>query len=268
MTQEQIHAPIDPGEVKLGKKLGKVEDPRTFQVRLLTTLSELTIPKAWGLGHSHPTVPMFVNDRIGDCTIASNGHRVITQERASGQSREIQLTDSDIVKAYSAVTGYDPNTGRNDNGAYMLDVANYMRKVGIGKEKDGTPHTVMAFAEIGVKEEYARAGALLFGGFWMGVWLPISAQRQPVWTVPDAGPIGPGEPGSWGGHAIYASGYDAEGIFFYTWGRLMKMTWEFFKVYVDEAYIFITEDYLYRVKQTTPRGFDVARLEGYINELR
>lgn len=259
---------INPESVKLGKKLGKVEDPRTFQIRNLTSLSELSIPRSWGLGHGHETVPMFANDRIGDCTIASNGHRIITQERAVGQGREIQLSDADIIKAYSDITGYNPQTGANDNGAYLLDVSNYMRRVGLGKEKDGSPHVVTAFAEVGIKEEYARAGAVLFGGLYLGVWLPVSAQSQHIWSVPPNGPVGDGEPGSWGGHAIYASGYDPAGVYFYTWGSLMKMTWEFFKVYCDEAYVFITEDYLYKVRQTTPRGFDVARLNGYLAALR
>lgn len=266
MTEEAENV-IDVQNVCLGKKLGKVDDPRTFQIKEFATLSEIKIPEAWRLAKGHEFVPMFANDNYGDCTFASSGHRIITQERAVGQGREIQLTDDDILKGYSAVTGFDRATGRNDNGAYMLDVANYLRRQGIGKERDGSPHVATAYIEIGVKEEYARAGSLLFGGFWMGVWLPTSAQFQTTWDVPAGGPVGPGQPGSWGGHAIYAIGYDKEGIFFYTWGMLMKMTWQFFKVYCDEAYVFISEDYLYRVKQTTPRGFDSARLEGYLKEL-
>jgi len=266
MTTEEVER-IDPANVALGKKLGKVEDPRTFQLHELATLSEIDIPDEWLLGRNHSTVPVFANDRYGDCTFASNGHRIITQERAVGQGREIQLNDQDILKGYSAVTGFDQNTGANDNGAYMLDVANFLRHQGLGQEKDKTPHMVTAYCEVGIKEEYARAGAVLFGGLWMGIWLPISAQRQRVWDVPPQGPIGDGRPGSWGGHAIYASGYDEEGIFFYTWGVRMKMTWRFFKVYCDECYVFISEDYLYRVRQTTPRGFNVDRLTALLKEL-
>lgn len=258
---------IDTESVCLGKKLGKVEDPRTFQIHEFATLSEIRIPDDWRMSKGHDTVPMFANDNYGDCTFASNGHRIITQERAVGQGREIQLTDADVLAGYSAVTGFDPKTGRNDNGAYMLDVANYLRHQGLGKEKDGTPHTVTAYIEVGRRTEYARAGMLLFGGLWLGVWLPWSAASQEVWDVPPQGPVGDGQPGSWGGHAIYAIGYDEEGLFFYTWGHLMKMTWAFFQTYVDESYVFVTEDYLYRVKQTTPRGFDAARLDGYLKEL-
>jgi hypothetical protein len=252
---------------KLGKKLGRVEDPRTLQVNSIVSLAALTIPKSWGIGHGHPTIPMFANDRYGDCTFASSGHRIITQERAARQGTETQLTDDDIIKGYAAVTGFDPATGANDNGAYMLDVANYLRKTGLGKQRDGSPHTVAAFAEVARREEWARAAAVVFGGLWLGVWLPISAQSQEVWDVPADGPTGDGQPGSWGGHAIYASGYDAGGLWFYTWGELRKMTWHFFKVYCDEAFVFISQDYLYRARQTTPRGFSVSALEDYLKEL-
>ena len=50
----------------------------------------------------------------------------------------------------------------------------------------------------------------LFGGAYIGVELPISAQRQEVWDVP-ANPGPDDEPGSWGGHAVYLVGYDLRG---------------------------------------------------------
>jgi len=51
----------------------------------------------------------------------------------------------------------------------------------------------------------------LFGGAYIGVELPISAQRQDVWDVP-ANPGPDDEPGSWGGHAVYLVGYDLRGM--------------------------------------------------------
>ncbi|MGO8790269.1 MAG: hypothetical protein ACLQVL_23205 [Terriglobia bacterium] len=47
----------------------------------------------------------------------------------------------------------------------------------------------------------------LFGGAYIGVELPITAQNQDVWDVP-ANPGPNDEPGSWGGHAVYLVGYD------------------------------------------------------------
>ena len=48
----------------------------------------------------------------------------------------------------------------------------------------------------------------LFGGAYIGVELPISAQTQDVWDVP-ANLTPDDEPGSWGGHAVYLVGYEA-----------------------------------------------------------
>lgn len=262
---------IDYNDVKLGKKLGRVDDPRTFRLAEFLpsiAMSDLKIPKQWRLARRRNTVPMFGNDNIGDCTFASHGHRIVVQEAAVGQASEIKLTDDDIIKGYSAVTGYDPISGALDDGAYMLDVANFMRRIGIGKQKDGTAHTVAAFIQVPLKVEYLRAAAMIFGGVWYGIWLPVSAQGQPSWEVPPQGPIGAGEPGSWGGHAIYSQGYDPLGCHIYTWSREMRMSWQFVQTYVDEAYVFVTEDFLRRLTRTTPRGFDIDRLNGYLAELR
>jgi hypothetical protein len=51
----------------------------------------------------------------------------------------------------------------------------------------------------------------LFGGAYIGVELPISAQNQDVWDVP-ANPGPNDEPGSWGGHAVYVVGYEKPGV--------------------------------------------------------
>lgn len=254
-------------DLKLGKKLGRVVDPRTFQLPEFmprTALSELHIPDAWRLAGNRHKVPMYKNDAYGDCTIVSSAHRIIVQEAAVAQ-RELTITEEQVVSKYFKLSG------GQDTGLYMLDVANDQRHVGLGQERDGTPHTVLAFIEVPVQKlEYVRAAALVFGGLWAGVWLPMSAQdgyRQGLWDVPPQGPIGDGAPGSWGGHAIYLPGYDEAGLPLYTWAHEIKMTWAFWRAYVDECFVFITEDYLRRIQQTTPRGFDVARLQGYMREL-
>jgi hypothetical protein len=257
--------------VCLGKKLGRVVDPRTLQMGEFmppAALDSLKIPSSWRIGKGRHTVPMYANADFGVCTLSSNGHRIVVQQAAVGQGKEIEVTDDDVLDAYSAITGFRRDDPSTDNGAYMLDVANYMRKTGLGRERDGTPHTIDAFIEVQrTRLEHVRAGMMLFGGLWMGVWLPDSAKHQGVWDVPEGGPIGEGQPGSWGGHAVEAVGYDSHGLTIYTWGREQRLTWQFFSAYVDEAYVFITEDYLRRVAQTTPRGFDTQRLNGYLAEL-
>src|SRR4051812_13096396 len=65
--------------------------------------------------------PMYLNDRIGDCTCAGAGH-IIQAESTYGQGSTQTVSDNDVLTAYEAVSGYDPSTGANDDGAVMQDV--------------------------------------------------------------------------------------------------------------------------------------------------
>ncbi len=118
----------------------------------------------------------------------------------------------------------------------------------------------------------------LFGGAYIGVQLPITAQNQNVWDVPqNPGPND--EPGSWGGHAIYLVGYDTRdtGSVFpnpqspapstqsptftcITWGKLKRLTWAWLEKYCDEAYALVSKDWI-KANGIAPSGFDFATLE-------
>jgi hypothetical protein len=149
----------------------------------------------------------------------------------------------------------------------MLDVCNYMRQVGLGREKVGKTHKIDAFMRVARNAAEVRIACSLFGGLALGVWLPESAQHQgKFWTVPPTGATGEGEPGSWGGHAIWMTGYDRNTIDFFTWGERYVMSWEFFLTYVDEAYAYVTEDFRYSTGKTS-RGFNLEQLNGFLREL-
>jgi len=80
-----------------------------------------------------------------------------------------------------------------------------------------------------------------------------------VWVVPPGGPVGPGAPGSWGGHAVPVVAYDARTLTVITWGQRLSMTWGFFETYCDEAYAILDGDWL--KNNECPAGFDLATLE-------
>jgi hypothetical protein len=265
---------FDPANVALGKKLGVVEDPRTFKFRTFMPMHLPVVGRDWRMARNTRTVPMFDNDRIGCCTIASQAHGAIAHEISTSQSdiRKVPITDEDVRIGYSAISGYDPRTGRNDNGAYMLDALNYRRRVGIGREPDGSPHKIAGFVKVDHnKPEELRVACAIFGGLYLGIWLPNSAVRQTgpnkLWDVPEQGPQGEGEPGSWGGHAVWQVGFTQKDCTIYTWAREQRMTWDFIAAYVDEAYAVISEDWLRSRSQTTHRGFNVQQLQGYLEEL-
>ena len=237
----------------LGKKPKRV-DQRTLKLAAYLRTERLTLPPpALDWGHDSP-YPMYKNDEIGDCTCASAAHQVITWNMASGQFSP-PPTNGDVVAAYSAVSGYDPKTGANDEGAVMLDVLNYWRKTGIGG------HKILAYVEADrtniVELELAMH---LFGGLYVGLALPIVADTQPVWTVTDAEFEGLATPGSWGGHAVHLDQYDTFGPKVRTWGKRQKMTWQWFLSYTDEVYCCISTDWIGK-SGLAPNGFDLIQLE-------
>jgi len=237
----------------LGKK-PKRTDKRTLKLATYLKPERLTLPPpALDWGHDSP-YPLYKNDEIGDCTCASAAHQVITWSMASGQSSPLP-TNGDVVTAYSAVSGYDPKTGANDEGAVMLDVLNYWRRTGIGG------HKILAYVEADrtniVELELAMH---LFGGLYVGLALPIVADSQPVWTVTDAEFEGPATPGSWGGHAVHLDQYDAFGPKVRTWGKRQKMTWQWLLSYADEIYCCISTDWIGK-SGLAPNGFDLVQLE-------
>jgi hypothetical protein len=265
----------DIPDVRLGKKLGVVEDRRTIRLADLITPRRPTPPRRNSVA-LNASFPMFANDEIGDCTCAALGQRIIAQERSSAQSSRPTVTVDDVIAAYSAVTGYDPARPETDQGAYLLDVLNYVRNTGIGHEKDGTTHTIGAFAKVDPADHNEVALAhWMFGGLYVGVGLPVAAQRQIGGLWDPTGNARQDRWGSWGGHAMYVQTYDTRttmagavpGPTFVTWGDRQRATWRWWDTYVDECFAVISEDFLRTGTGKTPQGFDVAALTEQLNAL-
>lgn len=238
-----------------GMKLGKHparHDVRTLQMASYLRLEHFAVPPSENWGAKVSTWPMMKNDIIGDCTCAAAGHLI--QEWTSNTGPEVIPSDKDIVDAYAAVSGYDPTNGKGDRGAAEIDVLNYWRQSGIAK------HKIESYVALEPRNHHhIMAAVFLFGGCYIGLALPVSAQRQDVWSVPPTGAVGPGAPGSWGGHAVPVVAYDAHGLTVVTWGDRKRMTWTFWDTYCDEAYAVLSPDFLKDGKSVS--GFDVEALK-------
>ncbi|MGP0020052.1 MAG: hypothetical protein ACLPHP_15885 [Candidatus Sulfotelmatobacter sp.] len=256
---------IDPRKLKLGKGTAR-HDPRALLLATYLTAELPTPPASLDLS---PKVGsdwgMMDNDQIGDCTCAAAGH-LIMEWTANAGKKMVTPTDKQIVAAYSAITGYNPTTGANDNGAQEVDVLNYWRQTGIAGHKIGA----YASLEPG-NHTHIMDSVYIFEGCYIGVQLPISAQAQTQnhqpWSVPPGGTTGDGKPGSWGGHAIPVVAYDPRGVTVVTWGALQVMTWSFWEAYCDEAYAILSTDYLDGDKKA-PQGFDLAQLQADLADLK
>lgn len=202
--------------------------------------------------------PMLGNDHLGDCTVAAAAHMV--QQWTSYAGASITPSDAEVVAAYSAVSGYDPATGENDNGAAMLDVLNYWRKQGVGQ------HRILGYTALtSARPASVREAIYLFGSLYAGFNLPASARTQPVW---DVGGSGDTEAGSWGGHAVPLVGYDPQGLVAVTWGGLKRLTWAFLGAYCDEAFAVLSTEFINQATHLNPDNFDLISLQRDLRILR
>lgn len=235
-------------------RLPTKEDPRTL--RLSAYLADEPAPPSANWLGKGVNWPLYRNDRVGCCTCVAAGHLVRTWTDAAGEP--VEIAERDVIAAYSAVSGYDPRTGRNDNGAYLLDVLNHWRRTGVGGR------TIAAYAKVNVRDlNEVKLAIARFGGLDIGIDLPRSAQSQlgSSWRETRGAA---GERGSWGGHAVQVAAYGGSGLTCTTWGREQRMTWGFWRAYVSEAYAVVSTDFLDTAGRS-PTGFDLA---GLLDDLR
>lgn len=242
-----------------GKRLGKlfkVEDPRTLQ--LAAYLDAAVLPKvASGYDWTSlvKTWPMYLNDSIGDCTVAEMGHQ--TQLWSAAGGAPVLATDAQVMSTYEVLSGYDPTTGANDNGAAILDVLKLWTKVGFAGNKVG------AFVEVNPDDLHEMAVAnYLFGGIDIGLQMPVAAQAMNGrWTNPPADfATDPNwQPGGWGGHCVLVLATDAKGnMKCVSWGQVFVIEAGFRDAYMDEAYAIFSPDFLRNGKDLA--GFNKAQL--------
>jgi hypothetical protein len=255
---------VDPLKLKLGKQAAR-HDPRTLLLASYMTTELPVAPPAFDLTSKVSVWGMMENQDIGDCTCAAAGH-LIMEWTANAGKKMVTPTDKQIVDAYSAITGYNPKTGANDNGAVEIDVLNYWRQSGIAG------HKITAYMALEPSNHtHIMDSVYIFEGCYIGVQLPVSAKEQiknhQPWSVPPGGATGDGKPGSWGGHAVPVVAYDSRGVTVVTWGALQAMTWSFWEAYCEEAYAILSKDYL-DGKKKAPQGFSMQQLQADLANLR
>lgn len=243
-------------ELKLGKRPA---EPSPKDLRFADYVIRPKVKQApKGFGH-HPMVQrpwgMLKNDELGDCEIARQLHATMLANATAGN--QVEFTDQEAVRVYSAVTGYVPGDPSTDNGTYMRDCLSFARKHGV-VDSAGVNHKIGAYLSIDPKDT-----ALLLRALWLcdqvaiGFEVPQSAMDQfgqgRPWTVV------PGSP-TIGGHAIEVVARPAaEGLTAVTWGRLQRLSFGFYRAYNDEAWAVISPEAI--AGGHTLEGFDLAALE-------
>jgi hypothetical protein len=247
---------VDHTKVKLGIK-GIKRDSRTLKAsRYMQALPPAPPARDWTKGIVD--WGMMMNDTLGDCTIAGIGHAVQVWS-ANATASEITVTDPTVESYYEKWDGYIPGDADTDNGGIELDVLKDWKQ----DTFDG--HVLMAFASVNPSNlEEVRQAINLFGGLYIGVELPLSAQNQTVW---DAATGEAGLAGSWGGHCIFVPKYTPTTLTCITWGALQDMTNAFWTTYVSEAYALISPVFI-ESNTDAPSGFGLVALQDDLAQIR
>lgn len=217
-------------------KLGKAKVKRDARNLKLAAIlrAPVSLPEEYDFDTEHSTVPMpmFANDRYGDCVIAGRAHQTLRFELVE-QQKILTIKESEVTREYFK------ESGGEDSGLVVLDSLREWRSK--GWSLGGKRYKIKAFAQIDqTNAEEVKQAVFLDIGAGIGLSLPKTAQTQidagKPWDVSN----GPGSaPNSWGGHYVYLSGYTEVGPVCVTWGRKQQITWAFVDKYCDEAYAII-----------------------------
>lgn len=242
-------------------KLGRNKSPADHRDLPLRAVLQGHLPapppaRSWDDCLADTPIPLFKNDLYGCCAFAAQGHLHLTWARNHGLLGTI--TDDDVLAAYGSATGFTVADPTTDNGADMRSALKHWRSRGIGGHKIG------AYASIDPSDHVAIKAAInLFGGVYVGAALPKNVLNQLHWTYqPGLG----SSVGSLGGHCVVACQYDRQFVVVKSWGRLIKVTWDWWDRYVDEVWTMIGIDWT-DAKKPTPAGVDSFILHNYLDRI-
>lgn len=184
--------------------------------------------------------PMDGNDTLGDCTIAALAHAETTYRGLV--SKEKIMSKPAVVKLYMHLTG------GVDSGLNELDVLNYWRQHKVSGDE------IITYVSIDPKNHtHVEQAIKLFGGVYLGFQVQQNCTQEfdahQPWTP---GPL------TNDGHAVFAVGYDQNGVTVLTWGNTQQGTWAWWDECVDEAYAILPPEA--KDPKFAP-GFNITQLQ-------
>jgi hypothetical protein len=187
--------------------------------------------------------PIDGNATYGDCTIAGVAHLIVAWNRLFKQ-QDVVPSEEAIVAEYFKLAG-----GR-DSGLVEANVLSTWHKIGLFGQRIVGYAPVKPTDIVGIRQAIA-----FYGGIYLGILCPESAQRQ----------FGEGKPWTYEGeqteegHCIVGLGFTKDGLECATWGRIVLVTWEFLAHYLDEAWVILPHELVEAKKDTL--GVDLATLQ-------
>jgi hypothetical protein len=236
--------------MRLGKQEHKFDERTLLMANYM--LPDIRVPYRYNFdrGKTPLPLPMWGNDKWGDCVIAGEANHLLRLERIE-QRRTVKLTEQIVVDRYKHLTGAQQPDDANDTGLVVLEaMRNWYHE---GWTVNGRNYTIAAYGELEPGDrKQLRMGVYLLHGIHLGYWLPLSARKmtdEGVWDY--QGQTGAEwQPGSWGGHLVYSKAFDEKGLEILTWGQKVKVTNAFIEKYCDEAWAVVDNFDSWRVRQT------------------
>ena len=233
-------------------KLGCLPSPhdsRTIRLRQVLADPQPHVPDSQYWDDANYANPVLANDRYGCCVPAALGHRRIVASLASAEPDQ-DVTDNDVLSLYSAVTGFDRKSGRNDNGTNVLDLLKHVAR------KQWLADPQFAFLYIGPTDSDSLRRALAwFGPALICLALPVAWQATDTWHISGGRR---GRPATWGYHCVCATGYDDSYLSCRTWGTSVLLSWPAMAYYGTEAWLVL--DGAWAETSPAPNALDLDEL--------
>jgi len=228
--------------IRLGKR-EFVYDTRTLRLGdILAPPSTVRVPTTWDFDAHRAKLPLGLwgNDEYGNCVLVGRANHLVRNQRIETR-RTLPITTPHVVNRYKEMTGTQSPGDDHDVGLVVIDALKDWRsgwQLQFGKKT--TNYRITAFGSLDTLDrEELRSAAWLLNGVQFGLWLPDTAKDQwrkgQAWD--DVGTNEPAaQPGSWGGHLVYAKHFDPDGFYVITWGEEHYVTNRFLARYCDEAW--------------------------------
>lgn len=251
---------------RLGKKPPRI-DRRTLRLGRYLAPGLPPPPPTSALYTNVSRWPMYLNDQLGDCTMAGAAHLIgeWTANTAANHQPEV-FPDTEIREDYLELTGGP------DDGLDLLTVLNWWSRTGFVTPKGSD--TIAAYAAVEPANNTEAMDAIyLLGGLYVGLALPDFAANPPdgnlldvPWSVPQGG-VAANPPNPQNGHCVAAVGYDPRNLYVVTWGAVKAMSWPFYDAYSDESFALLSPaDWV--PSGESPTGLDLQQLQQDLQAIR
>jgi len=263
------------GELKLGKSPSKGAFAHCKMADLMPYVQGVpNPPQSWGWGYDFgrygwgmdgngPASPSSdippgwaAYEGCGDCFWAMLAHKI--RENAKNARRPIPpISDLTVINQYAAYSGYNPQTGENDNGTDPAGAYQYLQQQPFYDDNNVTyPFEIVIDLTPGdVKELWSAIW--IFESVGVGVQLQEAQEEQfnnmTSWTYVAGSPIV-------GGHEVLVNGPDG----LISWGVRVPWDVSFIQELNDESQATLSLDIYNQVTGETVNHFTQADMEKFV----